>query len=407
MQAAMPTLPHNARLVETLKALDGKRTQYRSQSVIGLELECLASGKRTWRVRYRVGRGKARRFRAYKIGDADVVSLGEAVDEARRLLAKVQVEGRDPHAERASPGRGDFDAVVAGWTAWQKNNGRRTWQRNQRQYELHVKRVLGSKPASEITRHEITALLDRVAERAGGTAANRTQALISAAFSWAVDEGIVDDHPAYRIRRRAAETPRDRKVTENELRAIWQATFRLRQQVGRVIRLLIITGQRRSEVCQMARAELNGKLWTIPKERTKNKLGHVVPLPPLARRELDEALKDAEWSPYVFQARLRTPKPMNATTPSAAFAEMMRDLSIENVKLHDMRHVAATEMAGLKVPLDIRQRVQNQITGRRQTIGSVYDQHEYFEEKQRALRVWSIRLRDILQSRKRRTPWRY
>jgi hypothetical protein len=69
------------------------------------------------------------------------------------------------------------------------------------------------------------------------------------------------------------------------------------------------------------------------------------------------------------------------------------------MRLHDLRHQAATGMAQCGVPLDIRQMVQNQITGRRQTIGSIYDQHDYSEEKRRALTLWEQRLRAIVEGR--------
>lgn len=406
LQTVMPNLPHNARLVSSLRAVAGQRTIYRSDTVAGLELDCFPSGKRIWRVRYRVGRGTARKFRAFKIGDANAVTLGQAIDKAREVLADVQVEGRDPQAEKVAP-KSDFNSVIQGWTEWQKLNGRRTWERNRRQYELHVKKTLGSKGVSTITKQDVAVLLDKISSRAGGKAANRTQALISAALSWAADEGFIDANPVYRLRRRAAETPRERKVSEGEIRAIWRGTLNQPAQIGRVIRLLLLTGQRRSEVCQAARDEIDGLIWRIPRERTKNKLQHEVPLSQTAMAELTAAIVASEGSPFVFQARLRMPKPMNPTTPSAAFAEMMRSLKIVNLRLHDLRHIVATEMASMGIPIDIRQQVQNQITGRRQVIGSVYDQHKYIEEKRRALRLWAVRLKDIVGEKKRLKPLRW
>ena len=71
--------------------------------------------------------------------------------------------------------------------------------------------------------------------------------------------------------------------------------------------------------------------------------------------------------------------------------------------LHDLRHQAATGMAECGVPLDIRQLVQNQITGRRQSIGARYDQHDYAAEKRRALELWERRLLTIIEGRPRPT----
>ena len=70
------------------------------------------------------------------------------------------------------------------------------------------------------------------------------------------------------------------------------------------------------------------------------------------------------------------------------------------MRLHDLRHQAATGMAQCGVPLEIRQLVQNQISGRRQSIGARYDQHDYFQEKKRALELWEARLQEIIEDRK-------
>jgi integrase len=69
---------------------------------------------------------------------------------------------------------------------------------------------------------------------------------------------------------------------------------------------------------------------------------------------------------------------------------------VPNMRLHDLRHQAATGMAYCGVPLDIRQMVQNQVTGRRQSIGAIYDQHDYEVEKRRALEVWERSLRTVV-----------
>jgi hypothetical protein len=75
---------------------------------------------------------------------------------------------------------------------------------------------------------------------------------------------------------------------------------------------------------------------------------------------------------------------------------IFRDIGVPDMRLHDLRHQAATGMAQCGVALEIRQWVQNQITGRRQSIGSVYDQHDYTQEKRRALKLWDERLAAVV-----------
>jgi hypothetical protein len=54
---------------------------------------------------------------------------------------------------------------------------------------------------------------------------------------------------------------------------------------------------------------------------------------------------------------------------------------MKDIRLHDLRHCSATGTAALGIPREIRERLQNQVTGRRQSVGARYDQHEYLAEK--------------------------
>ena len=78
---------------------------------------------------------------------------------------------------------------------------------------------------------------------------------------------------------------------------------------------------------------------------------------------------------------------MESSTLSARFADLMRDLKIEGVRLHDLRHTVKTGLAQLGVPENISDRVTNQVSGQRTRVGSRYDHHTYLAEKRRALEL--------------------
>ena len=137
--------------------------------------------------------------------------------------------------------------------------------------------------------------------------------------------------------------------------------------------------------------------WTIPAERVKNKLTHAVPLPPLA---VEIIQRQPRKGSYVFPSRLIEPKPIEGSTLSARFADLMRDLAIEGVRLHDLRHTVKTGLAQLGVPEGISDRVTNQVSGQRTRVGSRYDHHTYLAEKRRALELWAARLQEIVEGRK-------
>ena len=403
----MPKLDPHPRLIAKAAAINGHRTRYSITGVQGLQLDCLPDGTRSWYCRYQVGSGRTRKERHLRLGsfsdrDPDYLSFGQAKDRAHEALVASKRDGQDPFAERRQTAGEVFGSLFRDWIERHSKVHKKTWRADEQLYALHVERRLGQAIATDVSRQDVIALLDRVADTAGPVQCNRVQALISACFSWAVDEGRLASHPAIRIRKRGKETARDRVLNDVELAAFWKAVDDQPPVIARALRLLTILGQRRSEIAEMTTSELtfDGDLakWTIPSQRTKNGLKHEIPLPPTAVKIMKEAVADAR-GPYPFPARLVEPTPLHRTTLSHAFAEVAQSLSLEDVRLHDLRHVAATGMAASGVPLEIRQWVMNQVTGRRQAIGGRYDQHGYLEEKRRALELWERRLLAIVEGR--------
>jgi integrase len=252
----------------------------------------------------------------------------------------------------------------------------------------------------KIDRQAVIAVLDSIAAAATPLQANRCQSVISAVFSWALDEGRIASHPALRIRRRGEERSRDLVMSGEEVQAFWQHLDGVFANAALAMKLLLVTGQRLGEVTGAATRELDLERddpeWTIPAARTKNKLTHIVPLAPHAAKLFREALVLAKDSPFVFPARRLTPQALDGNQVSRQCKEVFRLIGAVEMRLHDLRHQTATGMAQCGVPLEIRQMVQNQVTGRRQSIGAIYDQHDYGFEKRRALELWEQSLAKTL-----------
>ena len=171
--------------------------------------------------------------------------------------------------------------------------------------------------------------------------------------------------------------------------------------IGDVLRLMTLTGQRCSEVCGMRTDELRigDKLWVLPrgKDRSKNDETHSVPLSARAWTIVEHAIENARDG-YLFPAR-GADGPMSRHTPSHRFADVAKDLEIENFRLHDLRRAMKTYMRSLGVRADIADRVQGQISGLKRGVGWRYDHHEYLDEKRRALALWERRLLEIVEGR--------
>ena len=125
---------------------------------------------------------------------------------------------------------------------------------------------------SQITRADIHDLLDGIVARGSPVTSNRTLAWLRRMCSWAIERGLIIANPFAGIKPPAAERARDRVLSDDELKAVWEAADALEPVYAGFIKLLILTGQRLREVSEMEWKEidLNAKLWTLPAARAKN-----------------------------------------------------------------------------------------------------------------------------------------
>jgi integrase len=188
---------------------------------------------------------------------------------------------------------------------------------------------------------------------------------------------------------------RNRVLTDDELRAIWQASLDM-DVFGAVVRVLILTGQRRDEVASMVWTELSPDhwTWTIPGElkgRTKNKLTHIVPLPAMAR-EIIDAQPRLNANLHVFIGRKGGP------FRGFGFAKAALDKAcgIKNWRIHDLRRSFATQQQRIGTRLEVTEALLNHVSGSRGGIAGVYQQHDWAEEKKAAMKAWDRRFRAII-----------
>jgi integrase len=199
---------------------------------------------------------------------------------------------------------------------------------------------------------------------------------LSTMFNWAIREGYdLVANPVTGTNRTKGIPSRTRVLSNEELRSVWRACRD--NSFGRVVRLLILTGQRRNEVAHMTWDEVVGDVWTIPASRTKNKRTHVVPLSPLALSLLPSHGAD---SPQV-----RIFKAVEWTKWKASL-----DVSIPHWTLHDLRRTAATGMADLGVLPHIVEAVLNHVSGHKSGVAGIYNRARYADEVRDALTRWSV-----------------
>ncbi|MBL8884954.1 MAG: tyrosine-type recombinase/integrase [Hyphomicrobium sp.] len=419
----MPSLKANHRQIMAAQPIDGKRTRYRIEGVPGLWLSVCPSGKRTWYVRYQPGGRDDRVFRQYTIGDAKTVGLATATKAAHDVVNKVKVHDRDPVSERVEKKRENqtFGDLFEDWYERHAKPKLARHETDRIYYNRHLKAEFDRKRLADLKRTEIARFRDKLAGKATPLVSNEALMLLNRVLNWALDEGMLEANPAARLRRAGKSKPRERVLPPGDITKLWNTLAAMESMTGdhmaraekgrmlslatrSIIRLLLLTGQRRSEVVESRKSELqldgSEPVWMIPGERTKNGLLHRLPLCPMAADEFRKAVDASPAkSPFVFPS---AENPLRTTvTPMAitrAMARVVAELKIARVSPHDLRRTVGTEMARLGVPLHVRSLVLNHSPQSRGVTEAVYNRYAYDKEKREALTMWEVELAALVRS---------
>jgi integrase len=353
----------------------------------GLYFVVQPSGAKSWAIRYRHGR----RTRKHTIGTYPAIDLKAARELAAKALRAV-AEGRDPGHEKSQFRIAKLDTIDGAVAQFierhcKQANRPRTIESTERLLRLHVVPQWRGRPVNGITRRDVLDMLDRVVDGGAPVAANRTLTATKTFFNWCVGRDIITTSPCAGVKPPTAEHARDRVLTDNELSLVWQAADAIGWPFGPMVKMLIVTGQRRDEVAKMQWSEIDLKtrLWMLPRERVKNDRPHSVPLSPLAISILKAVPRIA--GPYVFTT--------NGETASSGFSVAKRRFDtrlpadMAPWRWHDLRRTLASGMARLGVNLPTIEKILNHVSGSFGGIVSVYQHHDFADEKRRALDLWS------------------
>ena len=288
---------------------------------------------------------------------------------------------------------------------------KRTWEEDARMLSKDVVPPLGKRKAKDIKRRDIVLLIDEIVERGSPITANRTLRIIKKMFSFAVKRGVLDASPCMEIDPPAKENQRERILNEEEIKMFWfgLGKAKMSEATKLVLRLLLITAQRKAEVSQAEWSEidLKNKWWTIPKERSKNERIHRVPLSPMAVDIFKQAKTLSGDSRWVFPSSKGQPitprsisrairnnsekKPSGNPKHTPPYGDFFK---IDHFTPHDLRRTATSMMTSLKIAEHDVSKVLNHTI---QTVTNKhYNHYSYDKEKQKALGVWDRKLTAIL-----------
>jgi integrase len=311
------------------------------------------------------------------IGRHGALTPDTARAKARQLLGVV-AGGTDPFAQRVGDGFGAaLDRYLDRRRASLKPNSFTELERYLRNYSAPLHRLrLG-----EIDRRKIAALLGEIETASGPVSRNRARSAMSSFFGWCVAEGLLDTNPVTGTAKADEGGSRERVLTPSELKKLAEGLGT--DPFSQIVRLLLLTGQRRNEIGHLRWAEIDlaAKVIVLPPERTKNGRLHELPLSRQALAIL-ERLPRRNSSDFLFS------KP-GFNDWDRVKDQLDQRLDLAPWRLHDLRRTCATGMAELGVQPHIIEAVLNHVSGHKGGGAGVYNRATYAEPMREALQRWA------------------
>jgi integrase len=400
----------------TLKALKaarhGEHYDVWDTVIPGFGVRVSETGRKTFVLAARYGGSSNPTRRA--IGPYGAITLADARKEAQDWLKLIEA-GKDPaeekkrHRDAEARRRANTFGSVAEDFIREKLAGERKGYEVERDIRRVFIEAWGTRPIVDITASDVVSLIKRFRNEGKLYQAHNLLGYARRLWNWAIGQHAygIQHSPCDRLRPKdiiGERQPRTRILSDAELRVAWKAAESLGYPYGPLFRLLLLTGQRKSEVAeaQWSEFDLAKKLWVIPAERMKADAAHVVPLSDDAIALL-KSLPRFQSGDYLFSTTFGK-QPVNGFSKAKArfdgrMIKIVREgdakARLADFVIHDLRRTLRTGLSAIPGISDL---VRELVIGHAKPgLHKVYDQYAYLDEKRFALDAWAARLRSIVE----------
>jgi integrase len=358
----------------------------------GFGLRIREGGSRTWIFQYRIG-SKQRRMVLASANSAQL-NLADVRKTASKLQGRVAL-GQDPAMDKETARReveNTFAVFADQFLEARKPSWRAgTYREAKRHLTQHAK-PLHSFPIAAVSQYNVAKLLEEIAKKSGGVTANRVRTSISSLFGWIIKKGIrlPEGNVASYTEKPVEEKSSDRVLGDAELKAIWKACPD--DHYGAIIKLLMLTGQRRSEIGDLRWNEVHDEQIVLAAERTKNGRAHIIPLSEIAKSILAGFRRGDRKLVFGREG-------IGFQGWSKCKAALDQRAALEPWAVHDLRRSVATRMAELGVQPHIVEAVLNHVSGHKGGVAGIYNRASYDREKREALNLWAEHVTTLVEGR--------
>jgi integrase len=352
-----------------------------------LQLRVSAGGSKTFYVV--VGQG-----RRHTIGRFGEVTLAHARDVARRIKAEKTLGRYAQNSVPVERARAEYLGQIL------VRSNTRTY------YERYLNKLTGK--LTDLKTGDINRVLDAL----GTTSRNQALAAFRAFFKWCVRRNYLERSPVEKLTPTKT-PPRTRLLTDDEIRSIWNAcddietralddagfspnldrTTRSPGAFSTIVKLLILTGQRRNEIASLRAVHIKDGVCTLPSALTKNKRDHAIPLGACA---ISIISSHASRAGLLFPARGSRETSFNGWSKSKTALDRRLGRAVEPWTLHDIRRYYSSTMARLGVRLEVTERLLNHVSGTQSGVAGIYNRHTYFPEMREAVDSYERHIQQLV-----------
>ncbi|MGZ8322030.1 MAG: tyrosine-type recombinase/integrase [Rhodoplanes sp.] len=243
---------------------------------------------------------------------------------------------------------------------------------------------------ADVTHHEIVRRLSRIKTPREHNAALRVAKTF---FTWAVNRRYISDNPTRGIFTHSIAS-RARVLTDDELRRVWIGAGEIGGSFGTIVKLLILTGQRRGEIAALQTSWIKDETIVFPESVTKNKREHFIPIGALC----SSLLPSQSFNGLLFSARGKPSQPFNGWSKAKAALDRRLGGTVAPWTIHDLRRTFATRMAELGVQPHVVERLLNHATGTLSPIALTYNKASYLKEMRAAVDLYQEYLQRLFEN---------
>lgn len=378
-----------------LQRLSPKERPYQAADGGGLYIEVHPTGKKVWRMQYRLG-GRGSKKEKVTLGGYPSFTLAQARqwrEKCRAMVAHGSSPAAAKQASKAVETAKKTDSVRDFAEQWfvdvvSKNNSE---PRNiRRVLDKDVIPGIGDKRVCEVTIEDVLKITDAIKARGADQMALQTRNVMKRLFAYAIARGKTQFNPAAAVDARFIATARSRDVALSPeeigklLRGIYQSSIKRQHKLA--LHLLILCMVRKSELLEAQWEEVNLEKaeWSIPAERMKKDKSHLVPLSKQALAMFEELRGLASGSEWVLPSRNTLKEPVAHSTLNQAVRSL--DLGIRDFVIHDFRRTASTHLHEAGFNSDW---VEKALAHEQKGIRGVYNRAEYLVQRREMLQWWA------------------